>query len=54
MVLLTDSELLLVYGLFAFLLTRLGMRAPIPYVKDAILNMRHPNIVVTTATTDIY
>ena len=34
-----DSKVLLVYGLFALLLTRLGMRAPIPYVQDAILNL---------------
>ena len=47
-----DSELLLVYGLFALLLARLGVRAPIPYVQDAILNLRHPYIVVATATTD--
>ena len=51
-----DSEVLLVYGLFALLLTRLGVRAPIPYVQDAILNrhfdLRHPYIVVATATTD--
>ena len=37
-----DSEVLLVYGLFALLLTRLGVRAPISYVQDAILNLRHP------------
>ena len=34
------------------LLARLGARAPIPYVQDAILNLRHPYIVVATATTD--
>ena len=44
--------MLLVYGLFALLLARLGTRAPIPYVQDAILNLRHPYIVVATATTD--
>ena len=43
-----DSEVLLVYRLFALLLARLGMRAPIPYVQDTILNLRHPYIVVTT------
>ena len=31
-----DREVLLVHGLFALLLARLGMRAPIPYVQDAI------------------
>ena len=31
-----DSEVLLVYRLFALLLARLGARAPIPYVQDAI------------------
>ena len=37
-----DSEVLLVYRLFAKLLTRLGtLRAPIPYVHDAILNIVH-------------
>ena len=46
------SEVLLVYRLFALLLARLGARAPIPYVQDAILNLRHPYIVVATATTD--
>ena len=35
-----DSEVLLVYRLFALLLT--------------ILNLRHPYIVVATATTDIH
>ena len=35
-----DSEVLLVYGLFTLLLARLGVRAPIPYVQDAILNLR--------------
>ena len=40
-----DSELLLVYGLFALLLARLGVRTPIPYVQDTILNLRHPYIV---------
>ena len=44
--------MLLVYGLFALLLARLGAHAPIPYVQDAILNLRHPYIVVATATTD--
>ena len=48
-----DSEVLLVYRLFALLVARLGGRAPIPYVQDAILNLRHPYIVVATATTDI-
>ena len=48
-----DSKVLLVYRLFALLLARLGTRAPIPYVQDAILNLRHPYIVVATATTDI-
>ena len=37
-----DSKVLLVYKLFALLLTRLGSRAPIPYVQDAILNLHHP------------
>ena len=37
-----DSELLLVCMLFALLLARLGTRTPIPYVQDAILNLRHP------------
>ena len=41
-----DSEVLLVYRLFALLLTHLGGHAPIPYVQDAILNLRHPYIVV--------
>ena len=41
-----DSEVLLVY------LARLGVRAPIPYVQDAILNLRHPYIVIATAMTD--
>ena len=48
-----DSEVLLVYGLFALLLARLGVCAPIPYVQDAILNLHHPYIVVATATTDV-
>ena len=48
-----DSEVLLVYRLFALLLARLGVRAPISYVQDAILNLRHPYIVVATATTDM-
>ena len=47
-----DSELLLVYGFFALLLAHLGVRAPILYVQDAILNLRHPYIVITTAITD--
>ena len=47
-----DSEVLLVHRLFALLLARLGARAPIPYVQDAILNLHHPYIVVATATTD--
>ena len=41
-----DSKVLLVYGLFALLLARLGVHAPIPYVQDAILNLHHPYIVV--------
>ena len=48
------SEVLLVYRLFALLLACLGVRAPIPYVQDTILNLRHPYIVVATATTDNY
>ena len=48
-----DSKVLLVYRLFALLLTRLGAHTPIPYVQDAILNLRHPYIVVAVATTDI-
>ena len=47
-----DSEVLLAYGLFALLLTRLCMHAPIPYIQDAVLNLRHPYIVVATVTTD--
>ena len=43
-----DGKVLLVYGLFALLLARLGVRAPIPYVQDAILNLHHPYIIVTT------
>ena len=31
-----------------------GMRAPIPYVQAAILNRRHPYIVIAIAITDIY
>ena len=46
------SEVLLVYRLFALLLARLDGRIPIPYVQDAILNLRHPYIVVATTTTD--
>ena len=42
-----DSEVLLVYRLFALLLARLGARAPIPYVQDAILNLRHPCHAIT-------
>ena len=49
-----DSELLLVYGLFALLLTHLGVCTPIPYVQDTILNLRHPYIVVATANNDNY
>ena len=41
-----DSEVLLVYGLFAMIFARLVVRAPIPYVQDAILNLRHPYIVI--------
>ena len=44
-----DSDVLLVYGLFALLLARLGVHTPMPYVQDA---MCHPYIVVATATTD--
>ena len=43
-----DSKVLLVSRLFAMLLTRLGTRAPIPYVHDAILNLHHIYIVVAT------
>ena len=32
---------------------RFGVRAPIPYVQAAILNLRHPYIVIATAITDI-
>ena len=39
-----DNKVLLVYRLFALLFTRLGPRAPIPYVEDAILNLHHPYI----------
>ena len=49
-----DSEVVLVYGHFVLLIARLGVRAPITYVQDAILNLRHPYIVVATATTDTY
>ena len=48
-----DSEVLLVYRLFALLLARLGVHAPTLYVQGAILNLRHPYRVVATATTDI-
>ena len=41
-VLYLNGEVLLVYRLFALLLTRLGVCALIPYVQDAILNLRHP------------
>ena len=53
-VLYLDSEVPLVYRLFALLLTHLrtGVRVPIPYVQDAILNLHHPYIVVATMTTD--
>ena len=44
--------MLLVYGLFALLLVHLGVCAPIPYVQDAILNLRHLYIVIATAMTD--
>ena len=37
-----DSEVLLVYRLFALLIACLGVRSPIPYVQDAILNLHHP------------
>ena len=40
--------MLLVYGLFALLLVHLGLCAPIPYVQDGILNLRHPYIVIAT------
>ena len=33
-------------------LARLGTPAPIRYVQDAILNLRHPYIGVATATPD--
>ena len=45
--------MLLVYGLFALLLAHLGVSAPIPYVQYAILNLRHPYIVIATTMTDI-
>ena len=35
------------------LLARLGTPAPIRYVQDAILNLRHPYIGVATATPDM-
>ena len=44
--------MLLVYGLFALLLARLGVLAPITYLQEAILNQYHPYIVVVTATID--
>ena len=47
-----DSDLLLAYRLFVLLLAHLGGRAPIPNVQDAILNLRHPYIVIATAITD--
>ena len=50
-ILLLDNEVLLVYILFALLLARLGVRAPISYVQDAILNLRDLYIVVATAIT---
>ena len=31
---------------------RFGVRAPIPYVQAAILNLRHPYIVIATAIID--
>ena len=46
--------MLLVYGLFALLLAHLGVRAPTPYVQDAILNLRHPHIVIAVVMTDKY
>ena len=49
-----DSKVLLVYRPFALFLTCLGMRACIPYVQDAILNLHYPYIVVATVTTDCY
>ena len=47
-----DSYFLKAYRLFVLLLVRLGGRAPIPYVQDAIFNLRHPYIVIATAMTD--
>ena len=47
-----NNEVLLVYRFFALLLAHLGGHAPLPYVQDTILNLRHPYIVVATATTD--
>ena len=44
------SNLLLVYRLFVLVLARLDGCAPIPYVQDVILNLRHPYIVITVAT----
>ena len=40
-----ESEVLLDYMLFALLLAHLGMRAPTPYVQEAIFNLHHPYIV---------
>ena len=45
-----DSAVLLVYRLSDLLFARLDVRAIIPYVQDAILNMCHPYIVVAVAT----
>ena len=50
MVLHLDSEVLLVYRLFALFLAHLGVHAPTPDVQDAILNLRHPYIVVVVCT----
>ena len=36
------------------LLARLGTPAPIRYVQDAILNLRHPYVEVAVATPDIF
>ena len=47
-----DSEYLLVHSLRTGLRERFRAGAPIPYVQDAILNRRHPYIVIATAITD--
>ena len=46
------SDLLLAHRLIVLLLAHLGRDAPIPYVQDTILNLRHPYIVVAIVTTD--